>query len=150
MQTEQTPHHTFRLKNRDIVDTAKFALLAGGVIWLLATGTQRLGYNWQWYRIPQYILQTSNQGLTWGPLMQGLGATLQITAISMVLMLAIGLLTALLRMSRSWAGRAVARIYMELIRNSPPADPNFLHLFRHRPDFGHTRFLGSRYRSQPV
>nr|WP_242012260.1 amino acid ABC transporter permease [Pseudodesulfovibrio cashew] len=90
-----------------------------GLLWLVSLGTERLGYNWQWYRIPQYLVQVTDNGLSWGPLMQGLGVTLQITGISLSLMLVIGLTTALMRMSRSWAARGVARLYMELIRNSP-------------------------------
>jgi len=102
-----------------IVDTGKYLLLMGSIIWIISIGTERLGYNWQWYQIPQYLWQVTDDGFTWGLLMQGLGITLQITAISMVLMLIIGLTTALLRKSKSWAGRGVARVYMELIRNSP-------------------------------
>lgn len=101
------------------VDSAKFLALAIGILWLLCLGAERLGYNWQWYRIPQYIWQITDDGFKWGLLMQGLFMTLRITAVSMALMLAIGLGTALLRMSDSWAGRGVARVYMELIRNSP-------------------------------
>ena len=102
-----------------IVDTGKYLLLMAGVLWLIGMGTAQLGYNWQWYRIPQYLWQFTDDGFTWGLLMQGLGVTFQITTISLVLMLIIGLGTALLRMSTSWAGRGVARVYMELIRNSP-------------------------------
>jgi len=97
----------------------KYLAVIAGMIWLLAIGTERLGYNWQWYRIPQYLWQYNGQGFSWGLLMQGLGVTFQITCISMVLMLIIGLITALLRMSDSWAAKGVARGYMELIRNSP-------------------------------
>jgi len=119
MPTAQTPPRTPWLSVSTIVDTTKFVALAGCLTWLLAMGTQRLGYNWQWYRIPQYLWQVTDQGFTWGKLLLGLGVTLQITAVSMGLMLAIGMGTALLRMSSSWAGRGVARTYMELIRNSP-------------------------------
>ena len=119
MPTAQTPPKTPRLTTSSIVDAAKFAAVAAGLAWLLVMGSERLEYQWQWYRIPQYLWQITDQGLSWGPLVQGLGVTLQITAVSMGLMLAIGLGTALLRMSGSWAGRGVARAYMELIRNSP-------------------------------
>ena len=102
-----------------LIDTGKYLLVMGCVIWLLAIGTDRLGYHWQWYRIPQYLWQYDNQGFTWGPLIQGLGITFQITAISMILMLVIGMTTALFRMTPSWAARGMARVYMELIRNTP-------------------------------
>lgn len=119
MPTAQTPPKTPFIRAASLVDTAKFAVLAAGIVWLLTMGTERLGYNWQWYRIPQYLWQATDHGYTWGRLLLGLGMTLKITAVSMGLMLAIGLTTALLRMSHSWVGRGAARTYMELIRNSP-------------------------------
>lgn len=108
-----------RIAVSDIVDTGKYLLLLSLLFWGLSVGTRQLGYNWQWYRIPKYILHVTESGVSPGLLMQGLGVTLQITAISLALMLLIGLTTALLRMSNSWVGRGVARSYMELIRNSP-------------------------------
>ncbi len=102
-----------------IIDTGKYLLVMAALFWLLAMGTEQLGYNWQWYRIPQYFWKITNEGFTWGPLMLGLGVTLQITAVSLVLMLVIGMATALLRMTDSLTGKGVARVYMELIRNSP-------------------------------
>jgi polar amino acid transport system permease protein len=102
-----------------LFDTAKTLLLMTAIVWLLVLGSQRLGYNWQWYRIPKYLWTFSDQGFAWGPLMQGLGVTFRITGISLVLMLVIGLTTALMRMSGSWAAQGVARGYMELIRNTP-------------------------------
>lgn len=119
MSSEYTPPKPPLLTVSTVVDSVKYLALVVGVVWLLVSGSDSLGYNWQWYRIPQYLWQVTDEGFTWGLLMQGLGVTMQITAISMVLMLAIGLGTALLRMSNSWVGRGVARIYMELIRNSP-------------------------------
>lgn len=102
-----------------IIDTGKFLLLMTVLLWVINIGTQQLGYNWQWYRIPQYFIEVTDQGYSWGLLLLGLGVTLQITGISLILMLIIGLATALLRQSNSWAGQGIARVYMELIRNSP-------------------------------
>lgn len=102
-----------------LVDTTKTLLLLAAIIWLLILGSQRLGYNWQWYRIPQYLWTVTDRGFTWGPLMEGLGVTFRITGISLVFMMGIGLTTALMRMSTSWAAQGVARGYMELIRNTP-------------------------------
>jgi len=108
-----------RISTSTLIDTAKYLAVMAGVVWLLLLGAERLGYNWQWYRIPQYLWQFTDQGFTWGLLMRGLGVTLQITAVSMLMMLVIGLATALLRMSRSRVGRGIARGFMELVRNSP-------------------------------
>lgn len=118
-QDKAIPPVTSRLPLSAVIDTGKFLALMLGLLWLLAMGTEQLGYNWQWYRIPQYLWQYTDQGFTWGLLMQGLGVTFKITTISLGLMFAIGLTTALLRMSSSWAGQGIARVYMEVVRNSP-------------------------------
>lgn len=110
---------THKIPLSSLIDTGKYLVVMTGVIWLMVIGSQRLGYNWQWYRIPKYLFQVTDGVFTWGLLVQGLGVTLEITAISMVLMLAIGLSTALMRMSRSMVANGTARVYMELIRNTP-------------------------------
>jgi polar amino acid transport system permease protein len=105
------------------VDTAmeifKFGLLAAALIWLLARGSAQLGYFWQWYRVPRYLLTHVDGQWIAGPLLSGLAVTLKITAISLVLATAIGLLTALLRLANSSLGRLLARIYLESVRNTP-------------------------------
>jgi len=113
------PAWTRRISRNTLTDTGLYLCLMAGLVWLLAEGTRLSGYNWQWYQIPRFLWRITDQGLSWGPLMQGLGITLQITAVSMGLMLCIGLVTALMRMSASPVARGTARVYMELIRNSP-------------------------------
>ena len=78
-----------------------------------------MGYNWQWYRVPQYLIRVQEGRWVPGPLLEGLNITLQITAISLLLAFALGLVTAVLRMSRSVLGKMLARGYLELIRNTP-------------------------------
>ena len=101
------------------VDCLKFASLMAVLIWLLAKGSERLGYHWQWYRIPKYIVLVENGHVVPGPLLDGLMVTLQITGMSLVLALCFGLAAAMLRLSSSRAGRALARGYLELVRNTP-------------------------------
>ncbi|WP_285905013.1 amino acid ABC transporter permease [Pseudodesulfovibrio pelocollis] len=113
------PAWSRRISGPALTDTGLYLCLMAGLVWLLAEGTRQSGYNWQWYQIPKYLWRVTDQGVIWGPLMQGLGITLQITAVSMGLMLCIGLVTALMRMSASPVARGTARVYMELIRNSP-------------------------------
>ncbi|ADU62762.1 polar amino acid ABC transporter, inner membrane subunit [Pseudodesulfovibrio aespoeensis Aspo-2] len=112
------PRHRM-ISRTALADTGLYLCVMAGLVWLLAEGTRQSGYNWQWYQIPKYLWRVTDQGFVWGPLLQGLGVTLRITALSMGLMLGIGLITALMRMSSSLAARGVARGYMELIRNSP-------------------------------
>nr|WP_321257140.1 amino acid ABC transporter permease [uncultured Pseudodesulfovibrio sp.] len=118
MSETQRPS-TVRLPISVLIDTGKYLVVMGCIVWLLAMGTDRLGYNWQWYRIPKYLWQFNENGFSWGPLIEGLGVTFQITGISMILMLIIGITTALLRMTNSWVAKGVARVYMEIIRNTP-------------------------------
>jgi polar amino acid transport system permease protein len=91
------------------------AILAG----LLLVSTAKLNYNWQWYRIPQYILTPTEDGLIAGPLLNGLLITFRISVISLVLSCFLGLVTALFRLSGSFSARILARGYIELIRNTP-------------------------------
>jgi polar amino acid transport system permease protein len=107
------------LKRSPLFDIAKFLLLLTAIVWFMARGTERLGYNWHWYRVPRYLFSFVDGHFIAGPLLQGLKITLYITGISLVLAFAIGLLTALFRMSNSILARIVARGYLELIRNTP-------------------------------
>jgi His/Glu/Gln/Arg/opine family amino acid ABC transporter permease subunit len=52
-------------------------------------------------------------------LLRGAVVTLQISASSMVLALVLGLVTAIGRLSRSWILRALAKIYVEVVRGTP-------------------------------
>lgn len=104
---------------RTTLDIAAFAAVALVIVWGLTVGTERLGYNWQWYRVPRYIGLIDDGGFRAGPLLQGLWVTVRITAVGMVMAFTIGLVTALLRLSRSFAAIAAARGYLELIRNTP-------------------------------
>jgi polar amino acid transport system permease protein len=78
-----------------------------------------LGYHWQWYRVPRYILSVADGQLAVGPLIEGLLVTLRITAVSLVLAFTFGLTSALMRLSNSFLARLIARGYLEIIRNTP-------------------------------
>jgi len=124
-------------------DILQFVLLVAVLIWLLFLGASRSGYRWEWYRVPRYILGVAEGRLVAGPLLQGLGLTLRISGISLVLAFLIGLGTALLRLSDSLVGRAVARAYLELIRNTPMLVQLFVIYFILGPILGIERFLSA-------
>jgi polar amino acid transport system permease protein len=124
-------------------DILQFILLIALLLWLLILGTSRSGYRWEWYRVPRYILKVADGRLGAGPLLQGLGLTLRISALSLVLAFSIGLITALLRLSNSLVGRAVARIYLEVIRNTPLLVQLFVIYFILGPIIGIERFLSA-------
>ena len=108
--------HVFRFPAADLV---KFTALAAGLIWLLARGTEALGYNWQWYRAWRYLVAVKGGEVAAGPLLAGLAVTLEITLVSLLCAFVIGLTTAALRLSRSVVARTLARAYLELARNTP-------------------------------
>lgn len=102
-----------------IKDFVVYLVLMGLMVFLIIKGTDTLGYNWQWYRVPRYLFTQTDAGFQAGPLLKGLMVTFRITALSMVLAFAIGLVAVLMRLSRSFSARALARAYLELIRNTP-------------------------------
>jgi polar amino acid transport system permease protein len=118
----------------------KAVLVLLAVAFILISGTERLGYHWQWYRIPQYLLTSGQGGFTMGLLLKGLVVTVQITALSLVLSLALGLVSALLRLSGSFVARAVSRVYLEAIRNTPLLVQIFFIYFVASPVLGIGRF----------
>jgi polar amino acid transport system permease protein len=113
-----TVRSTF-LHHHLLLDLFKYVAVVGALSWLMSRGVERLGYNWQWYRVPTYLYSIENGHLMPGPLIDGLLVTLQITAVSLILSLAFGLITAILRLSHSFAARGVSRGYLELMRNTP-------------------------------
>jgi len=125
------------------LDVAKFFLFGFFLLWLLAGGVERLGYHWQWYRIPRYFL--SFEGGHWiaGPLLRGLFVTLKITTASLFCAFALGLLTALFRLSHSPVARAAARVYLELIRNTPLLIQIFFIYFVVSPVLGWSPFFSA-------
>ncbi len=112
-------HRAAAVRRTALIDFGKFFLLAGIAVWLLSAGTRGLGYDWQWYRVPRFLLSTEGGVWTAGPLLQGLLVTLEISALSLVCTLVLGLTAALFRLSASFTARALARGYLELIRNTP-------------------------------
>jgi polar amino acid transport system permease protein len=85
----------------------------------MVNSTKQLGYHWQWYRVPQFLYMIKDGQFLSGPLIAGLMVTLRIAGISLLLAFLIGLVTALLRLSNSLVGKIMARIYLEVIRNTP-------------------------------
>jgi polar amino acid transport system permease protein len=104
---------------RFLGDIFKFTAVVICLVWLIFRGAEKLGYNWQWYRVPAYLFSVSDGLPTAGPLLSGLKITLQISGISLVLAFAFGLITALFRLSQSFIARGLARGYLEFMRNTP-------------------------------
>ncbi|WP_159650706.1 amino acid ABC transporter permease [Vibrio atypicus] len=118
----------------------QITLLGLGLWWLLESGAQSMGYQWQWDRVPDYIAFYEDG--EWWPaeLIDGLFVTIKISAISLLFTLVIGLGTAMLKLSDSVVGRAVATGYIELIRNTPLLVQIYLLYFVFGPVIGLDRF----------
>ncbi len=109
----------FTLSKIPVKDIIAYILVVTGIIYVILRGASEQGYFWQWYRVPQFLFTMEDGTFTIGPLLEGLKITLNITWISMILTYAIGLITALLRLSDSIIGRVFARVYLEVARNTP-------------------------------
>lgn len=129
-----------RLSPWPYIQFALVLLVFGG---LLYWGAERSGYHWQWYRLPRYLWLVDESGWHPGPLLQGLGVTFRIVAVSMVLALLFGLLAALLRLSSSRVGNLLARIYLESIRNTPLLIQLFVLYFVVAPVLDLSRFTSA-------
>ncbi len=110
--------HKF-FKRFKILDILGFIFLLGFVVWFVIRGAENQGYYWQWYRVPRFLYTLKGGDFEAGPILLGLKVTLNMTWISLILTLVIGLVTALMRLSGSFMARAFARLYMEMSRNTP-------------------------------
>jgi len=103
-----------------VFDSLKYLFFIGVLAFILVLGSSNMNYNWQWYRVPGYIISRSADGsIKPGLLLSGLWITIKISVVSLVLAFIIGMVTALLRLSTSFAAKVIARVYLELIRNTP-------------------------------
>lgn len=122
MDVEMHPQRKLRwhqIHRSPLFDIVQFLILVLAIIWFFATGTEKLGYNWQWYQIPRYIFTYDETGFTAGPLWDGLMVTFHISGVSLILAFAIGLTVALFRLSSSFVAQTIARVYLEATRNTP-------------------------------
>ncbi len=132
-----------RLIRSPAADIIQFCLLVLLCAWFFSVSFRESGYNWQWYRVPQYIFVVNEHGLAAGPLLPGLMVTVKISAVSLVLAFGIGMITALLQLSHSFVGRITARTYLEIIRNTPLLIQLFFIYFVMGPTLGLGRFFSA-------
>lgn len=121
----------------------RFLLIPILIVCLLWHTAAESDYNWQWYRVVKYIYLFTEKGLVPGLLLQGLAVTLKLSLVALVLSCALGFATALFRLSSSFSLRALARIYLELIRNTPLIVQLFFIYFVLSPFVGIDRFTAA-------
>jgi len=138
-QFQSVVHHRRRL----IYDVGRFLLLLSVLAAVVAYSTGRMNYNWQWFRVRPFLFFIEDGRFTAGPLINGLWVTLRISAFSLLLSTGLGLLTALMRLSDVFTARALARGYLELIRNTPLLVQIFFIYFVLSPLLGFGRFASA-------
>ncbi len=132
-----------QLLNSIPVAVAIYAIVVGLIIYGSFVGAQNMGYNWQWYRVPQYLYSFTDDGFQWGEITIGLVATIRLSILSFALATVLGLVVALLRLSGLVVGSAVAVGFLELIRNIPLLVLLYLFYYVLGPIFGLDRYVAS-------
>ena len=123
-----------------VVDVLQYCFVMIALVWFTFRGAEGLGYDWQWYRVGEYLWTTEGGEFHLGPLLTGLGVTFQITVWSMLLSVFFGLVAVLLRFSSSVIGHWLAVGYVESIRNTPLLIQLFVIYFVIAPVFDMERF----------
>lgn len=108
-----------RKRLQTIRETLAFLLFSAILIALFSLLSSRVRYNWQWYRVPSYILDQTRDGFRPGPILEGLFLSLKISASSLFFALALGLVSAYMRLSEGRLAPFIARAYIEVVRNTP-------------------------------
>jgi polar amino acid transport system permease protein len=104
------------------LDVAVIAAALGALVWLVVTAKQRLAYHWDWSIVFTFFVHR-DPATGWPEpnlLLLGLLTTLRLAVWSLVLGLLIGTVFAAMRVAHRPVLRWLARIYVELVRNSPP------------------------------
>ncbi len=125
------------------VAVSLYFIVIAAIIWLAYVGAQSMGYNWQWYRIPQYFYTFTDDGFQWGEIMIGLVKTIQLSLTSFIFATILGLIIALLRLSGLVVGTAVAIGFLEFVRNMPILVLLYLFYYVLGPVFSLDRYTAS-------
>ncbi|MEM1429947.1 MAG: amino acid ABC transporter permease [Pseudomonadota bacterium] len=130
------------------MDSVTFSVILYGaimfaLIYTAYAGAAAMGYNWQWYRVPQYFYSFTDDGFQLGEIVTGLGKTVTLSAVAFALALAFGLLIALMRLSGLVVCSGVAVVFLEIVRNIPLLVLLYLFYYVLGPIFGFDRYTAS-------
>ncbi len=96
-----------------------YLVVVGLIVYSAFNGAQAMGYNWQWYRVPQYFYTLTDDGFQWGEISIGLVKTVELSLLAFFFAVILGLCVAMLRLSGLVVGKAMAVVFLELVRNMP-------------------------------
>lgn len=102
-----------------IKNSIQTVLLFGCAALVFTLGYRHLDYNWQWYRVGNYLFGSGESGGSLPLLIQGVLVTLKISFSGLILSTLLGVSSALARLSRSPVLSWSMVIYIETIRNTP-------------------------------
>ncbi len=105
-----------------LLDVAVIAAVIVAAGWLGVRANAVLGHRWDWSAIGTFLIRTDPSTGRVEPnlLLTGLFTTLRLAVWSLLLGLLIGAVMAAMRLARRPVLRWLARLYVELVRNSPP------------------------------
>lgn len=118
-------------------------MVVGAICYSAYNGSKAMGYNWQWYRVPQYLYTFTEDGFQWGEISIGLVKTIELSLLAFLLAIAVGLLVAVLRLSGLVIGSAIAVVFLEIVRNTPLLVLLYLFYYVLGPIFDLDRFTAS-------
>ena len=117
------------------------------VIYLIARmsviGAEAMGYNWQWYRVPDYFYSLTEDGFQLGEIVFGLVKSIDLSVKAFALATIVGLFIALLRLSGLLVGSGVALVYLEFVRNIPLLVLLYLIYYVMGPIFKFDRYMAA-------
>src|SRR5215204_4463174 len=107
----------------------------GAVMLLMLYAAYRVNdvlvYNWNWGRVLSFVVRYDDESGTWvsNLLLQGLATTLRLAFRGTILAAIIGVVMGFCRTGRNLTLRMISRVYVELIRNTPPIVFIFIFFF---------------------
>lgn len=124
-------HNASRKRRFTVLDAAILGALVAGVVLVVYRVRTDLVYRWDWSTIPQYLLRRDPESgaLRPGVLLLGLFTTIRLAIWSSLGAFVIGVVVGLMRITKSRSARAIGRIYVELVRNTPPLVLVFIFFF---------------------
>lgn len=132
-----------RLLKSTPASIAIYLIVVYAIIYASLNGAEAMGYNWQWYRIPDYIYKLTDDGFQWGEISIGLVKTLALSSQSFGFAVVAGLCVALLRLSGLVFGTGIAVAYLEFVRNMPLLVLLYVFYYILGPIFGMDRYTAS-------
>ncbi|SDQ18551.1 amino acid ABC transporter permease [Pseudovibrio sp. Tun.PSC04-5.I4] len=132
-----------RILTSDTASWLQYLFIVGIIGWLAYDGAQSMGYNWQWYRVPQFFYKFTEDGFQWGEIPKGVIATIVLSSLAFLLASALGLLIAVTRLSDLPIGSALSIGFLELIRNTPLLVLLYVFYYVMGPIFGLSRYVAA-------